>query len=662
MKSRHVQWCAVVMLSAFTLLGGERRRAVRHPRPPTVAIYTQGGYADAISVVQGGALTLRIATKISPFTAEVIDPVTKAVIATLPDLHSTPQDCTARFDVGCDWEATTTLDIPPSWPSGHYAVRFPTEFGTQNIFFVVIPANPGAFSKTLLITATNTYEAYNLFGGKNVYPSTSPDRSPVVSFNRPFHDYNGLGRFAIWDAPFIRWMQSEGRKYEVATDAELEDPTFLNHYDLVVIVGHSEYWTRTARENLERYSASGRHLAILGGNTMWWQVRLKDNGRTMVVYKDASLDPESNPKLVTVNWYDEPVLDPENSILGASFRHGGYANTDPKLPLVGYTIANAEHWAFAGANVTRGQGFGTLAAGGETDGVIYNCDADGFPDAVDGSDATPLNYEILATVPAATGFGSVGLYTNSAGGVVFNAGTQDWVRALETDNVVRTITHNVMERLSSGEPQLYRDIQTTTRAREKFNCTKDRSDVLLGWHGEESNARITQRCAAEGPRGLELGGGGARVLIGRNFAPRGEAWSDVELQFLIDVTNAIKTDGTVGLVTLQSRVNDVNTRRARIELQVTSNTKQIRAALYAPDGVNSTKGEWVQLSPGWHSVQLAWSSPGAAVMRVDNGALLSVVNANAGLTANEVSIFYPESEAPEGVTCMDNIAVNATQK
>src|SRR5207237_6246473 len=105
----------------------------------------------------------------------------------------------------------------------------------------------------------------------------------------------------------------------------------LPRYNLVVIIGHAEYWTLGARKNVEAFSAMGGHIAILAGNTMWFQVRLDLAQRVLTVYKDAALDSETgkNNSVVTVNWFDSPVFNPENFITGESFRYGGYANKQP---------------------------------------------------------------------------------------------------------------------------------------------------------------------------------------------------------------------------------------------------------------------------------------------------------------------------------------------
>ncbi|HEX7810243.1 MAG TPA: hypothetical protein VF608_16035, partial [Thermoanaerobaculia bacterium] len=106
-------------------------------------------------------------------------------------------------------------------------------------------------------------------------------------------------------------------------------------------------------------------------------------------------------------------------------------------------------------------------------------------------------------------------------------------------------------------------------------------------------------------------------------------------------------------VTLQSRVKGVNTRRARVELQ----ERSVRLALYAPDGVASVKSDWVPLTPGWHTLQLRWSSPGEASLSVDNGTPRVLAHGAAGLTVNEVSIFYPAGSSADGHACIDDISV-----
>ena len=405
-----------------------KRRAVHHPKPVTNPLYTEGGYANQISVPQGATLDLHLATAVSPFHVQIVNLARPNDILHTITLAGTTRDCTGLSGRGCGWPVSAVLSIPPSWPSGYYAARFPTSQGTRHVFFIVREDAPGSTSRMAVVASTHTYQAYNTYGGLSTYPSNAPERGHHVSYDRPFHDNRGLARFPRWDEPFLQWLLREKRAFEVLADTDLEQSTILNRYDLIVLVGHPEYWTSTARANVETFVGSGGRLAVFGGNTMWWQVRFDPTFRRMTVYKDARLDPETgrNDAVVTTNFFTDPVLRPENLLLGASFRNAGYTNRNAKT--YSYTVTNAAHWLYAGTGVTGGQKFGNTAAGLEVDGALYNCTMNGLQP--DGSDGTPLNFEIVATVPAAEGHGTIGVYTTPAGGAVFNAATQDWSIAL----------------------------------------------------------------------------------------------------------------------------------------------------------------------------------------------------------------------------------------
>jgi hypothetical protein len=635
-----------------------RRRSARHPSITPNPVYAQGGYGDRISVVQGSSIDLHIASGSSPFTVEIINLANDSVMRTIPNVTSEARNCTGLSSDGCDWPVTATVDIPANWPSGYYAARFPTTLGTRYIFFVVRAAVPASTAETLVVVSTHTYLAYNSYGNLNIYPSNSPNRVGVVSFDRPFHDDSGRGRFRRWDKPFVDFLTLNNIPYEVATDSDLEDPTLLGRYNLVVLVGHSEYWTATARANIEAFHANGGHIAVFGGNTMWWQVRLADDGRTMIAYKAAALDPltGTDNARVTVNWFDAPLFRPENLLFGASFRHGGYTNRDDSVPVEqrnGYTITDPTSWVFNGLGLPAGTIFGKLAAGAETDGTLFNCGMNGLAGAPDGSDGTPLNYHILATVRAEAGYGTIGLHTNAQGAVVFNTGTQDWAIALQTDPVVAIITRNVLTRLSSGERFPYDPVQSSVRMRDTFNCAMPRPGILPGWRGEEAGLKVTPACAYEGPAGLELGGT-ARIFISRNFAPTDNTTSTLHSRFYINA-DAVTGGDPYGLYVLTLRRGLTVTRVARVELD--PKDKEVRLVQYNADGTTGNRSDWVPLGSGWHSVQAGWRSPGLLTLEVDEGAEATIDNPVAGQMVNEVQLFVPaDSAGTNGRLCIDALA------
>ncbi|HEX8408971.1 MAG TPA: N,N-dimethylformamidase beta subunit family domain-containing protein [Thermoanaerobaculia bacterium] len=631
-----------------------KRRAVQHPRPLTNPLYTEGGYASLASVPQGSALELHIATSVSPFELEVVNLARPDAVLHTQTLSSSPRDCTGLSEAGCRWPVTTVLNVPRNWPSGFYAARFPTAFGTRNVFFIVREDAPGSTARMVIIATTNTYQAYNSFGGRSTYPSNSPQRAHSVSFERPYHDNRGLGRYPKWGHPFEEFLARENRAYEVITDSDVEDPQILRSYDVAVIVGHSEYWTLAGRQSLESFVDGGGRVAIFGGNTMWWQARLEENARRFTVYKSAALDPETgrNNAIVTTNWFMEPVLRPENLIIGSSFRHGGFTNRVEKT--YGYTVTDAGHWLLAKTGTQNGQQFGAEAAGLEVDGALYNCTQNGLEP--DGSDGTPLNFEIVATVPAAEGHGTIGVYTTPSGGAVFNAGTQDWALGLDSDAVVQQITRNVLDRFLSGL-QAYEPVAANgVRMRELFNCPLEGTEDKLvpGWRGEEGELAFSARCAIEGPTGLELTGG-PRIRLSRNVAPTGNAMNPVVTRF------SVNADGIGGpasalfdLVTLQSRASAVVTRAARLELD--PSTRSVRLALFNAGGTVQARTSYVALGAGWQPVEIVWRSPGTATLRIGNGPPQSLQNPTAGQSVTEVLLAY-DQPALTGHLCVDALSL-----
>jgi hypothetical protein len=98
---------------------------------------------------------------------------------------------------------------------------------------------------------------------------------------------------------------------------------------LLIVPGHSEYWTLSARKNFDRLVENGNSAMVLSGNTMWWQVRYSSKKDQLICYRNAISDKDGPAKLKTINWND-PLLDyPILKSLGADFTYAGYgAKTD----------------------------------------------------------------------------------------------------------------------------------------------------------------------------------------------------------------------------------------------------------------------------------------------------------------------------------------------
>lgn len=661
----------VAMLFSASHADAARRRPSHSVEPAFNAAYTEGGYADATSVRQGSSIGLRIATSASPFTLRVVNLARPNDVLLSRTLTSRPRNCSGRGTSGCAWPLTTTIDIPQTWTPGYYGAIFPTSFGDRWLLFVVRENVPATWSRTLVISPTNTYQAYNDFGGRAFGPSDDPYRITHLSFDRPYSGESGLGRFVAWEKLFMDWMTSENRRFEVATDTDVEDPTLLSRYDVVVIAGHSEYWTSAARQNLQQFSREGGHIAVLSGNTMWWQVRLEDNKRTIVGYKGAPYDPQigNEDELVTTNWFTHPVNDPENRILGASFRNGGFANKLNDLPnnydmkpveqRTPWRVTDAQHWILAGTNLANGSEFGREIAGLEVDGVVFNCGTNGNVLGPDGSDEAPLNYHILAITPASSGWGTMGFYVNSAGGGIFNAATQGWMWGLADSPIIQKITANVLDRFSFGNPFVYDPVQTSVIAMDSFNCPAT-TIAQPGWRGDVGRGTTTAACAYEGPGGLDLSGSGP-IALARSLAPAEQSRDHVEVRFYVKADELEqRTTDPMSIVALRSRQNTASTTVASVELDRTGDIRRIRVARRGPDGFAASS--FVTLTNGWHLVEVSWRSPGTITLQVDGGTPVTLANPHGGQTVNELVVALPETtRAQGGRVCIDALAA-ATEK
>lgn len=363
------------------------------------------------------------------------------------DHHEVPSDAVAS---GCGWPAALTIDTGADWASGFYEVELEPvagwpkgrrpPAGSNLAFFVVHPERASA-DRALLVLGTNTWLAYNDFGGSNLYTGSThaswdrplapgllakpdgPGRRVAVT-NPPdlrmsthvgylqLEKLSGWAGSAGWpnyEEGFLGWAEQHGYAIDVCTNADLElHPDLLDGASLVLCVGHDEYWSAPQRDAVERHVHGGGHLVILSGNTCFWQVRYADEGRTMIGYKQSFRDDPvmgtDQQHLVTSIWSDSLIGRPESALTGVTFTRGGYARIGRSVPRGsgGYTIHRPEHWVFEGTSLEWGDLLGarSTVVGYECDGCAFTL-ADGRP-VPTGEDGCPDGFEILATSPASS--------------------------------------------------------------------------------------------------------------------------------------------------------------------------------------------------------------------------------------------------------------------
>ncbi len=425
----------------------------------------EGGYSDKLSVFNGESIKFYVSTSSANYQIKIYKLGENAgPVFTSPILSGGIQPIPADgYKNGFNWNKSFEMVIPNNWKPGVYRATFPASKNffenTDEIIFAVKNPNAGSYSKIAVILTVSNWNAYNNFGGKSLYNynSTNSKKADKVSFDRPFN-YSSLTDFHNWTEKLINWLVTENLKAEFITNLDLyQDSSLLANYEVVIDVGHDEYVTLQERNQLQSFVNNGGRLMILGGNTYWWQVRLEDNGRTLVNYKDPYRDPllGINDKVVTTRWFDYPLYNPETKLTGVTFREGGIVNyedgTLPKSQGYGdFAVYNSHYWVYKGTGLKDGDEFGYDASivGVEVDGNDFTWQ-NGIP-TVTGNDETPANFRILGLSPAANkedyqnGHAVMGMYFIPNGGAVFTASTLNWAKGLPSDVNVQKITHNIL--------------------------------------------------------------------------------------------------------------------------------------------------------------------------------------------------------------------------
>lgn len=357
---------------------------------------------------------------------------------------------TGLIDYGT-WAESATWAVPSGAVSGIYIAKLTRldNNGASHIAFIV--RDDTGNSDLLFKTTDATWHAYNGYGGNSLYTGSVPGfpggHAAKISYNRPFLTRSGgAGSSSSEDwlfnaeYPMIRFLERNGYDVSYTTDLDMErDPNPIDtDHNVVLSVGHDEYWSATERTKFENARNAGVHLAFFSGNEVYWKTRWENSidgnntpVRTLVCYKEGTLgenvcgnkcDPE--PNIWTGLWRDgciySPPADgcnPENALTGQiSWDGSTHAIQVPD------TYKNLRFWrntpnvATLGANQTHTMPDGTL--GYEWDWEQY---AAYYP-----------NGRILMSSTTQNGHThKLSLYRHNSGALVFGAGTVQWSWGLD---------------------------------------------------------------------------------------------------------------------------------------------------------------------------------------------------------------------------------------
>jgi hypothetical protein len=373
----------------------------------------------------------------------------------------------------CNWTNPYIIETMVSWTTGVYLVKM-TEMNTFTQSYAIFVLRDDRFSilnetgsDIMFQLPVNTYQAYNRWGGKSLYgcydrwggynmeESGNCPQARKVSFDRPYaQPWNTAGAFgmgageylsnvqpiasypikstASWNYNMVRWLERNNLDVTYITNLDVHTRLHrLSKPKVFLTQGHDEYWTWAMRDHVTSWRDEGIHLAFLGSNTAFWQIRyenVSNNGTdfeepcTVVCFRWPRKDPDKS-NYRSIKWRD---IRPEALMVGVEYV---FPLGDPFDEDV--IVSNHSHWLFNGTGVVAGDKIHGIL-GYEVDRIANTKPRHGNTEeeipisGIIKIFETPLITRMNQSIVAQ----SV-IYEARSGSVVFGAGTMQWSWGLD---------------------------------------------------------------------------------------------------------------------------------------------------------------------------------------------------------------------------------------
>jgi hypothetical protein len=408
------------------------------------------GYPTTLSTPQGSSLSIHVSSTFPSYTSSTLR------LAPDPTVVTSPTTRTGQLQLlqsgyhsnGCGWNPSFSVNVgtdPNVWPSGVYASQLKSPQGKEhNVMFVVRPS-PLPQNQIAVLVPTNTYNAYNYWGGHNQYTAGQSGVQRTVSFQRPnmgtswdnsFISATGIIDHLLYsDLLLLQWMSAPSQNigFDCYTDRDLHTTgaSWLSvaNYKALVLTTHPEYFTQTARNNVVNFQNAGGRIIYLGGNGIYERMQYTPDGNAVIFRRPDG----------TRDIYRQgvpPPPQPESEILGVNFYSPSFMTFSP------YQVRN-NHPFLAGTGLSVGSNFGSVA---------YNTGASGWevdrrPGAVPGA--------VLIAEGLNSGGGAEMLYVpKPLNGWVFTASSLSFNGAIPTDAAIQQILRNVFTWAVDTNPPL----------------------------------------------------------------------------------------------------------------------------------------------------------------------------------------------------------------
>ncbi len=280
---------------------------------------------------------------------------------------------------GLTWARSFTYTIPEQAKPGIYSLLLESKGQEKFAIPMLVSSVNLTKSKVLVLASTNTWQSYNIWGGRSRYRNNENNQSvdfiskkqlftirlsefvanyipefgieiikKILKFKQPAWKFKKLtimrpytnclldgsdvyqpftNHLASSEWRLLAWLEREGIDYDLISGFELHhNPDILKQYRALIFSTHCEYWTKEMFDTVvEHHSHHNLWILNVSGNTMYREIEFHSDGSTRCIslsFKQSYSD--------------------ESQITGVRFSMSDYGTCSP------YKILMPEHWAFDG--------------------------------------------------------------------------------------------------------------------------------------------------------------------------------------------------------------------------------------------------------------------------------------------------------------------------
>lgn len=327
------------------------------------------GFSTKESVQAGDTVQFKVQSKV-PYHIEIyrlgwyggdgareMTTAAQAAVTFPANYLANPASCTKKSATGLvdcgNWPVTATWTVPSDAVSGLYIANLTQTDGDGLMPYPFVVRKDSSTSDVVVQTSDQTWQAYNDYGGQDLYGGTGPapdGRAYEVSYNRPL-DIGGDNGIYGSEYMMLSWLERNGYdvSYLSGVDVSTNGGTLLKNHKVYMSSGHDEYWTQSQYSNVLAARKAGVREAFFSGNEVFWKTRLTPSidgtstaNRTLVCYKMTKMaqnngiaDPSGT---WTGTWMDPTstsygtAYQPPNVLTGSMFQVNGYRSDAITVP------------------------------------------------------------------------------------------------------------------------------------------------------------------------------------------------------------------------------------------------------------------------------------------------------------------------------------------